>query len=289
MKDIQFREDRMHGSPDFLMQFYRVDREHPRYEMTLHWHKEFEIVRVISGELYLYADNCGKLLGEGDIVFLRGGVMHRAETRDAVYECVVFDLNMLTRHGSDRVNTHILPILLSEVDILSDGAAESRVLSDAVARLFGALRDEGDCYELMAYSAAFEIIYLLYNEGRINLPKRNISAAHQKEMMTTLIEWIEKNYDTKITLHTLATFVNLNEQYLCRIFREYTGYSPIDFTNRLRIERAATLLANEGKNVTEAALEVGFNDMSYFSKMFSRYIGETPRKYRNKVKRKRVN
>lgn len=287
MKDIQFREDRIHGSPDFLMQFYHVDRAHPRYEMTLHWHKEFEIVRVVSGELSLYTNNYGRHLAAGDIALINSGVMHRAEPREAVYECVVFDLNMLIRHGFDRIKSHILPILHSEVDLISDGAEQSEELCNAVSRLFSALRDESECYELMAYSAVFEIIYLIYSEKRMYLPNQKHTSVRQKENMTALIEWIENNYDSRVTLDTLSELVNLNKQYLCRIFKEYTGYSPIDFTNRLRVERAATQLSNGENNVTEAAFAVGFNDMSYFSKIFSRYIGMSPKKYLDSVKETR--
>ena len=57
MKNLQYREQRRHGLPDFPVQYYRIDREHPRYEMNLHWHRELEIVRVLHGELSLYLDN----------------------------------------------------------------------------------------------------------------------------------------------------------------------------------------------------------------------------------------
>ena len=53
MKDLHLKEKMQHGVPDFPVQYYNVDSSHPRYEMALHWHREFEIVRVRSGALEL--------------------------------------------------------------------------------------------------------------------------------------------------------------------------------------------------------------------------------------------
>ena len=76
----------------------------------------------------------------------------------------------------------------------------------------------------------------------------------------------------------------MHEKYLCRIFREYTGMSPMAYVNSLRIDRACIDMTLHHKNVTEAAMDAGFADLSYFTKLFKRTKGITPREYMKKPK-----
>ena len=280
MKDRRLREATSHGVPDFPMQYYYLDDSHPRYEMTLHWHSEFEIVRVRSGTLELFVENNRQLLAEGAIAFIAGGQMHRAEPKNAVYECVVFDLNMLCRHGSGRITGYVLPLMQEGVELLPPTGEISHLLAAAAHELFSSLQGQAAYFELQAYSAAAKLIYLLYTGGCIILPDKGAHTGHKKAIISSLIAWIEKNYTDKLSLAALAAVAKTNEKYLCRLFREYTGSTPIEYVNRLRVERACLLLIREGVSVTEVAFGSGFNDTAYFCKIFKRYKGMTPRAYR---------
>ena len=279
MKKERYLEEKPHGAPDFPVQFYHVDKNYPRYEMTLHWHREFEVVRVLSGMLKLYLNNQEQTLHAGEVAFIGSEVLHRAEPHEAVYECVVFDLNMLCRHGSGRITGYILPLLSDGVEIapVSD---ESSALFNTVNAFFDCLSGEGPYFELMAYGRAAEMVYLLYTENKIKLQEKHMPVGHRRQMIAALVEWIEGNYAERITLTELATIAKASEKYLCRVFKEYTGKSPIDYVNGLRVERACLKIAEENRTITEAAFDSGFNDMSYFCKIFKRYKGMTPREYR---------
>ncbi len=280
MRDIRFKEETRHGVPDFPMQYYYVDESHPRYEMTLHWHGEFEIVRVCAGELELFVENERHMLGVGEVAFIGGGQMHRAEPRNAAYECVVFDLNMLCRHGSGRITGYILPLLSEGVEIRSLPGDCGSSLYGAVDELFACVKREAPYFELQAYASAAKLVYLLYAEDHIKLPEQGRHTGHRKETITNLIAWIEQNYTEKLTLQSLASVAKTNEKYLCRFFKEYTGSSPIEYVNRMRVERACLGLASDNANITAVAFDSGFNDAAYFCKIFKRYKGMTPREYR---------
>ena len=67
------------------------------------------------------------------------------------------------------------------------------------------------------------------------------------------------------------------------IFKEYTGSSPVDYLNKLRIDRACFEISVNRKNATEAAYATGFNDQSYFSKVFRKYRGISPTEYKKSL------
>jgi AraC family transcriptional regulator of arabinose operon len=85
-------------------------------------------------------------------------------------------------------------------------------------------------------------------------------------------------------LGELATGAGLSVPHFCLLFRQQTGYAPIDFLIRQRIRKACRLLDNTSAAVATVAAEVGFEDPYYFSRRFHRVMGLSPRAYRKSVK-----
>ena len=284
MRDIRFKEDATHGAPDFPLQYYFVNESHPRYEMNLHWHREFEIIRVCSGELTLFVENRPYLLVAGDVAFVGGGQSHRAEPRSAVYECVVFDLNMLCRHGSGRITGYILPLLDEGVELRSLTGDSISALRIATTDLFDAVKTQMPYFELEAYASAARIVYLLYTEGFVKFPEKARLTTHRKEMMSSLIRWIEENYTERITLQTLASVARTNEKYLCRLFKAEMGMTVGAYINSARVVRAKQLLRDTDEAISFVASECGYNEPCVFAKSFKKETGLTPSAYRNMMR-----
>ena len=93
---------------------------------------------------------------------------------------------------------------------------------------------------------------------------------------------IKNEYSTQLTLEDLAKEAQLNPQYFCKAFKNVTGKTPIDYLNYYRIESAAEELSASYKSVTDIALSCGFNDLSYFNRLFKRQKNMTPTAYRKK-------
>ena len=86
--------------------------------------------------------------------------------------------------------------------------------------------------------------------------------------------------DSDLSLSQIAAKSGVSDCYFRRLFRQYSGESPICFRQRHRIERAKQLLvSDEQYTISEVAQELGFSDIYHFSKTFKKYCGESPRKY----------
>ena len=97
-----------------------------------------------------------------------------------------------------------------------------------------------------------------------------------------VVEFIEKNYASPITLQELSASVSMSPKYFCRFFSEMTHQTPMDYLNRQRIEQACCQLATTDDSITEIAYRNGFNDLSYFIRTFKKYKGITPGKYKRR-------
>ena len=279
MRYAEYLEKKRHGSPKFPLQYYYVDKTHPQYIMQAHWHKEFEIVRILEGELALYLNNTKNDLKQGDILFTNCRTLHRAEPKNCTYECIVFDLNMLLRQNGDLIEKYILPITSSSVDLNCHLRESKKALYLTTSSLFQTAKQKKVGKELEILGLLFQIFSLLYQEKYIT-PKIEISSSPTEKSVIRAIRYIQENFQTQITLKKLSEVAGVNEKYLCRIFKEYTSKSPINYINELRIENSCQEMTLGKKTITQAAFDSGFNDSSYFSKLFRMYKKMSPKEYK---------
>lgn len=94
------------------------------------------------------------------------------------------------------------------------------------------------------------------------------------------ILYIYKNFASPITLEIVAKEVHLNPAYFSTIFKQATGSSFREYLNMVRIEESKRLLTNTDYALIDIAIATGFEDQSYFSKVFKKYTGLTPKQYR---------
>ena len=95
-------------------------------------------------------------------------------------------------------------------------------------------------------------------------------------------KYISYNYSIAITVEDIAAFVGVSRVTLFRAFTECEGLPPIEYLARFRITQAARLLRETAMNVTSVAYSVGFDDRLYFSRVFKKYMGVSPKEYARK-------
>ncbi len=276
----ELNEKAQRGSSDFPIQFYALTQDHPRYEMELHWHKEFELIRVLAGQFHLFLQNTEYVLAPGDIALVSSGMLHRGTPDCCQYECIVFDLNMLRRYAGGPISTRLMAIMSGHV--VTDGyhPADSQPFCETVHQLFDCLKNKPAHYEFTVYGLLYALFGTLLAQSIIRPLAGERPHDRKTEVITTLLNWIELHFREPVTLSQLAEIAGLNEKYLCRLFKDYTDRTPIDYVNNLRIEQACREIQENGLSVTDAAYESGFNDLSYFSRAFKKYKGCSPSRYK---------
>ena len=96
-------------------------------------------------------------------------------------------------------------------------------------------------------------------------------------------EYIKENYaDRDISLHSVAKVVNISPNHFSTIFSQETGEAFISCITRIRIEQAKTLLKTTQMRASDIGYEVGYNDTNYFSYVFKKHTGMTPKEFRGK-------
>jgi len=110
---------------------------------------------------------------------------------------------------------------------------------------------------------------------RYDVPHRGLN----RRAMTRVVAYIEDNLGEGLTLGALAGVACVSRFHFARMFRLSTGYSPMGYVVRRRVERARLQLAQGSQKMSDLAAELGFCDQSHFTRTFRRMTGITPREY----------
>ena len=260
-----YHERRRRGTDDFPLELYEIDISHPRYRMQAHWHREYEIIHVTEGTLYLTVNEKPLTLQASESVFIPGGVLHSAVPERCRYECLVFLPSVL--YCVPRCRTLTKTKLQKTVRYRKHSG---------IAHMFAAMQEKGCGFE----AAVIGELYLLAADMMQKNVGDTVQFNEKLEKVKAAMEMIEENYASKVTLPDLAQVCGLSPNYFCRYFKEITGQTPFEYITVYRIEAACEMLLAGEMSVTEVCFACGFNDLSYFIRIFKKIKGQTPRAYR---------
>lgn len=161
--------------------------------------------------------------------------------------------------------------------LLSRAAIESGATSDHILRINNQLLTviptihdiDNLCYKLQEAIDAFNSCMFEH------VPTAN------SDIIKKSIQYISKNYAENLTLDTLANHVHLNPTYFSTIFKQSIGSSFKEYLNMVRVEESKRLLSNTNYSLIDIAVATGFEDQSYFTKVFKKYTGMTPKQFRH--------
>ncbi len=173
-------------------------------------------------------------------------------------------------------------------DVLEQLRTDPRTCNVPVLVLSGRLLSLEDVQRLDYARVIFQSKNLLAADEVAPLLKRTLSGTGRVPQPTsTLVKralaYLHQNYGQPISRHDIAQAIGVSENYLSLIFRQELGLSPLEYLTRFRIQQAKELLRNSEIPVTDIANQVGFDDPAYFSRVFHKQVGRSPRAYRKET------
>ncbi len=278
MKYIDYKERRKQGTFSFPIAYYHQTPHSPRYHMPCHWHTHCEIIHFLSGTFHMTLDNSSHLYKEGDIIFISDGVLHGGTPNDCIYDCIVFDLQILMKDNHACAQT-LQDIMNHRILIDTFLSASSSHILPLMQNLCAALSGKKEGYEFMTQGYLYQLLGIILEEHLYQKQDKNPESAQQLKSIKNALSYISQNYCNTITLEDLAKIAGMNPKYFCRYFRSMTERTPIDYLNYYRIECACEMLSTKNLSIKETAICCGFNDESYFIKTFHKYKGTTPKQF----------
>ncbi len=263
-----------------------------------------ELVLIVSyhGVLRLNTPSASVLIQTGQAALINSGVLHSISAGEgAVCAGITFSDEFIAPAGSDISVKYIKPIVMaSEIAFLAFDNSEpwhSRISSLAfravslVQHHTGAVMrnmpqnisawEDSSCFELEVHCLISELWRIMYSNisGRIGTGvSGNEHVVRRRTQL--MVDYIHKNYSDSISLSEIAAAANISKSEASRCFQSCLHVSPVSYLLHYRVEMAADLLQSTSMTIEEISFECGFGSASYFCKMFQRYAGMTPGRFR---------
>jgi AraC-like DNA-binding protein len=149
---------------------------------------------------------------------------------------------------------------------------------DAVIRLLEAVTDPLD-RRILAPAACREIVYLALRRDQGDLLRLVVRQQGRSPGVARALHYIHRHLDQHLDVATLARAAGMSASSLHHGFKRATALTPIQYLKRMRLDRARQMMMDEGSQAAEAALRVGYESASQFSRDFKRLFGLPPRRY----------
>ena len=272
-------EHLIRGTADLPVGIYSVDAAKEGH-IPLHYHREFEFLVVTHVKAKIQLEGNAVYLNSSEGIFINSQTLHTSvnitENDDFSFIAIVFSPELIAPEYDNLYKRFIRPIIKNKF-------ALPVVLPDEIVNIImktKKISDRADFgYELAIKGNILQMLSIyIANAEKHSYTKNTI----QSEIVKKTLDYIHMNYPNAITLRDLASHAHISKEHLCCIFRDISDTSPIVYLNRYRTTQSAYMLRNTNKSISEISSLCGFNNGSYFDKMFMRFMKCTPSEYRNK-------
>lgn len=302
-----YEETKKHYDTDFSYNTYPCSIPLDFPCVPLHWHRETEIIYVKSGRGMVNVDGISYPVVKDSIVFILPGRLHsiaQYESEAFSYENIIFDMQMLIPKEGDTMSFnffHRLQNFPEDFPVLIDRVPKAhRAVQICLDRIDDLRTTYPAGYYLGIKGWLYQLFFILESEilapdkmreiTTCDLPQQKNSAVssrkngyfkeNTKEKLCLITDYIANYYPQKISIEQIAAVCGFSSSHFMKFFKLYMGKPFIAYLNEYRLIRAAHLLCASDDDILAISLECGFENVSYFNRLFLREYHMTPSKFR---------
>lgn len=262
-----------------------------RINAIWHWHEEFEVHIVEKGRVLYRVGKETHILKEGEGVFVNSRGMHeiqRVDEKECMDHCVCWHPR-LVGGSPDSIfwQDYVQPLLAAKTFHgmkLSPEIPWQKLILEHIESCWMANQREDPGYTLHSRNVLSEVLFLVCRHRQMEHAMPTSKELLDASRIKLMLQYIHENYSEELSAKQIAQSVEISESECLRCFRKTIDTTPIQYLQQFRIQRASHLLEHTDLKIIDIGIQCGFQEMSYFSKVFRKLKGCTPSEYRKQIK-----
>ena len=268
------------------MKTYKFSEKKEKFEFNyiyesyteLHNHDYYEFSIVTKGKMIHHINGENRIINEQTLLLLRPEDAHYIQVEDDVdsFELFTFMVSrkyfisffeLLDKELLERIEkANIIEIPIS--------STSNRYFSNFISKTSTTYQNNNYPETILA-PIFLDLTSVLFHYYQNTIQTRNYS-----EVVKTMMEMMQNKNNYSLTLEDMAKKMNYSYAHINRLFKKETGTTLSDYYTQLRLEYAKRLIETTPDTISDISLIVGFQSLSHFTKLFSKYYGNTPARYR---------
>lgn len=287
MKQTQYEtyhETKKHTPEDFSYNIYLCSIPLDFTQVPTHWHTEMELIVIKKGEGMVSVNLTPYKVSAGDIIIVLPGQLHSISAYKSAhmeYENILFIPDMLKSRNTDSCNLDCLnPLLNGYVNFpehINRNLSYYNSIQFCIEQMDDLSKNKPAGYQMGIKGYLMLFLFHLYsNNTKVNQlkPKKSL------EKLKLVLEFIHNNYQKPITIEEIAEVCHYSPSHFMKFFKETMGCGFIQYLNDYRLTLAAKLLQTTDDSILNISEQTGFENLSYFNRLFKRKYNRTPTTYR---------
>ena len=253
-----------------------------------HLHKEIEIIKILSGAMQVDMQKKSLIIKTGDMLIINSNVPHSSKSIEKNTQQMLFqsDISLMYINPLENIQYPNLYSFLNRAAnayyFLPNRTKENKELSRYLLNIYTEIKNKKEMFETYV-RGYLNLFSACLNRNQILTVNNDFINSKTLTKIFPIIDYIDKNYSSAISLNNISAATHLNEYYLCRLFKAATGQTVFNYLNHIRICEAQNLLTKTSLSITDIALSVGFSNAARFDESFKKITGITPLKYRRQA------
>ncbi len=282
----QYKETNILKQEAFAFNMYLCTIPLDFERVALHWHDDIELIFIKKGCARVTLGLVPYTAPAGSVLIALPGELHAIEWDGAAvpleYENIIFSPSILESTDADWCRKNFLePLRLGHLHlpkILLPGTELYEAARPVLAAIDKASEERLEGYPLLIRGNLLILFYLLFQDRETVAEPAGES--RETEKVKSAITLIREHYPESLKLSDAAEVTGYSIPHFSRFFKKYTGQTFIEYLTDYRLSAAAQMLSQNDKSISDVALAAGFDNFSYFCRLFRRKYQISPRNYR---------
>jgi AraC-like DNA-binding protein len=266
----------------------RVVRNEGIVMQDMHFHPEFEIYYMFNGERYYFIENKTYRVRKGSLVLIDSMHIHKTSVLgNDFHDRFLIELNsepfcsfFQGVSGMSLAEFFTKYSCVLELDEQTQEWIERRfndIMEEAEKKL-----ENYSVFIMLKITEILLFVRRFYCDGHIP-PNLSMSDKAKHQMINEIAAFITQGEVKVKSLDDITRRFFISKSYLCRIFKEVTGFTVQDYVNIHCVKKAQQLLEQNAMSIADISESLGYNSVTYFERVFKKYTETTPLKYRKKM------
>lgn len=252
-----------------------------------HIHDEIELLYVRSGTAVAEILTNRIYLSRGNVLFINRLLNHNYSNLSKDFDCIILQFKPQNVFDNKTVDLkYLVPFYRTASfsyylnNLNDDAASELASCLDEILKNCTVQPEPGQ--DLILNSLLLRLLHISHKYDIYSLSSGKLSEKEKSlKRILNLQKYINSHYAETLTVSFACEYVKLDYHYFSRLFKQETGKNFIDYLNSVRIMNAQQLLTSSNQSISLISQSVGFQNPSYFNRVFKAICGVTPKEYRS--------